>query len=289
MAIKFFFLPVVQNIVQLVADLKYGGATAEEIDIISQQIAAAMPLVLPVNPETLEVSTNSVTTSTEVVKLGQVIIPRGAELSKLTIESFFPYKDENAVMGLAGDIIDAVSSYVPSYVTSGANLFSQFTPEKYYRYFKQLQKVGTPVRLVISDCGVDMDVIVTSITKRYITCDKDMHYTLELSEYRDPKPMGAAMKIITSAVNTVANVATQVVKPPEPRKKTGLAIGDTVIANGRYYYDSFGSSPYGTFKDFRGKISHKASNSRATYKYHITTPDGGWRGWVKEDQIRGVE
>ena len=248
-----------------------------------------MPLVLPVNPETLEVSTNSVTTSTEVVKLGQVIIPRGAELSTLTIESFFPYKQDNAIMELAGNIVDAVSSYVPSYVTSGLNLFSQFTPEKYYRYFKQLQKVGTPVRLVISDCGVDMDVVITSITKRYITCDNDMHYTLELSEYRDPKPMGGAMKIITSVANAVTTPVTKVVKPPEPRKKTGLAIGDTVIANGRYYYDSFGSSPYGTFKDFRGKISHKASNSRASYKYHITTLDGGWRGWVKEDQIKGVD
>jgi len=286
MAIKFFFLPVVQNIAQLVADLKYGGASAEEIDILAQQILAATPMTLPVNPETLEVTTDSVITRTEVVKLGEVVIPRGAGLSKLTIESFFPYKPDNSIIDLAGDVVNAISNYVPSYVTTGVNLFSSFTPEKYYRYFKQLQKVGTPVRVVISDCGVNMDMVVESITKRYITCDNDMYYTLTLSEYRDPKPTSGMIKILTGK-GTVTN-ATQVVKPTQTRTKTGLAIGDTIIANGRYHYDSFGASPYGTFKEFRGKISHIASNSRATYKYHITTMDGGWRGWVKADQIRGT-
>lgn len=295
MAIKFFFLPVVQNIAQLVADLEYGGASAEEVSILTQQILAATPLVLPVNPETLEVTTDSVITTTEVVKLGEVVIPRGAGLSKLTIESFFPYKEDNSIMGLAGNVVNAISNYVPSYVTTGVNLFSSFTPEKYYRYFKQLQKVGTPVRVVISDCGVNMDMVVESITKRYITCDNDMYYTLTLTEYRDPKPTSGIIKLISGAVTgvmgavaSVAQATPKVSKPAPTRTKTGLAIGDTVIANGRYYHDSFGASPYGTFKEFRGKISHIASNSRATYKYHITTMDGGWRGWVKADQIRGT-
>lgn len=294
MAIKFFFLPVVQNIAQLVADLKYGGASAEEINILAQQILAATPLTLPVNPETLEVTTDSVITRTEVVKLGEVVIPRGAGLSKLTIESFFPYKQDNSIIAFAGNVLNAIDNYVPSYVTSAVNLFSDFTPEKYYRYFKQLQKVGTPVRVVISDCGVNMDMVVESITKRYITCDNDMYYTLTLSEYRDPKPTNGTIKLISSVVNAVAGAVanipkTKVAKPTPTRTKTGLAIGDTVIANGRYHYDSFGASPYGTFKEFRGKISHIASNPKASYKYHITTMDGGWRGWVKADQIRGTD
>lgn len=292
MAIKFFFLPVVQNVAQLVADLKYGGASAEEISLLSQQILAAMPMVLPVNPETLEVTTDSIATTTEVVKLGEVIIPRGAGLSKLTIESFFPYKQDNSIIGLANTVADAISNYIPSYVSSGLNIFASYTPEKYYRYFKLLQKVGAPVRVVVSDCGVNMDMVVESITKRYITCDNDMYYTLNLVEYRDPKPTNVIMKLISGGVNAISSVvasgAVQVAKPAQSRPKAGLAVGDTVIANGRYYYDSFGSSPYGTFKEFRGKISHMASNSKATYKYHITTPDGKWRGWVKADQIRGA-
>lgn len=288
MAIKFFFLPVVQNVAQLVADLKYGGASAEEISLLSQQILAAIPMVLPVNPETLEVTTDSITTTTEVVKLGEVVIPRGAGLSKFTIESFFPYKEDNSIIGLANTVADAIGNYIPSYVSSGLNIFASYTPEKYYRYFKILQKVGAPVRVVVSDCGVNMDMVVESITKRYITCDKDMYYTLNLVEYRDPKPTNVIMKLVSGAVNAATAAVVQVAKPAQSRPKAGLAVGDTVIANGRYYYDSFGSSPYGTFKEFRGKISHMASNSKATYKYHITTPDGGWRGWVKADQIRGA-
>lgn len=286
MAIKFFFLPVVQNIAQLITDLKYGGATAEEISILTEQIIAATPLTLPVNPETLEVTTQSDTATAEVVKLGEIVIPKGAKLSTLQIESFFPYKDDSNIFDTASKIANAVDNILPSYVTTGLNLFSSFTPDKYYRYFQQLQRVGAPVRLVISECGVNMDVIVESIEKKYITCDKDMWYTLQLKEWKDPTPSSFKVKVISGSQTTTG---TAVVAPPLPvRPKTGLAIGDTVIANGKYFYDSFGSGPYGTFKEFRGKISHLASNSRATHKYHITTLDGGWRGWVKADQIRGV-
>ncbi len=298
MAIKFFFLPVVQNITQLIEDLKYGGATAEEISILAEQIASATPLVLPVNPETLELTTQSDITTTEVVKLGEVAIPKGAKLSSLTIESFFPYKQDNNIFDVASKVANAVGSLLPAGVTTGLNIFSSFTADKYYRYFQQLQRVGAPVRLVISECGVNMDVIVESIEKKYITCDKDMWYTLQLREWRDPTPTSLGMKLISGLITGITTTAvdmigsggtTKVASPAPPRQKKGLAVGDTVIVNGTYCYDSFGSKPYGTFKEFRGKISHMASNSKATHKYHITTPDGGWRGWVKAEQIRGVE
>lgn len=290
MAIKFFFLPVVQNITQLISDLKYGGATTEEINLLTQQIVSATPLTLPVNPEILEVTTESDVMTTNVVKLGEVVIPTGSKLSRLQIESFFPYKEDSTVIDTLNRISTAVDELLPGYVTAGLNLFSSFTPEKYYKYFKQLQKVGAPVRLIISDCGVDMDVIVESIEKRYITCDKDLRYTLSLIEWRDTRPSGVIKKIVNGAASVVLGSSNnKVAAPTPPRTKTGFAAGDTVIANGRYYYDSFGSSPYGTFKDFRGKISHIASNQKAQYKYHITTLDGGWRGWVKSDQLRGAD
>lgn len=290
MAIKFFFLPVVQNIVQLVSDLKYGGATAEEILLLTEQIASATPLVLPVNPEVLEITTESEVTTTSVVKLGEVVIPTGTKLSRLQIESFFPFKEDSTIIDTLSNLATAVDELLPGYVTAGLNLFSSFTPEKYYKYFKQLQKVGAPVRLIISDCGVDMDVIVESIEKRYITCDKDMRYTLSLIEWRDTRPSGLIKKVVNGITSVVVGAASNKVASPAPsRTKTGFAIGDTVIANGRYHYDSFGASPFGNFKDFRGKISHIASNPNAQYKYHITTLDGGWRGWVKSDQIQGAD
>lgn len=279
MAIKFFFLPSLQSVVELINDIKSGNLNKADILNYAENYFYSV-FTLPVNPETLEMTTNSDVKKTNVVKLGQVAIPKGVELSTLTIESFFP--------GQTTALRDFIEGYVPSYILKPISaVFDNFTPEQHYQYFECLQKAQIPVRLIVSECGIDMDVIIESISKKYITCDSDLWYTLNLSQYKPPK----ATKLITKKTKNGTTNATEkkVVPTTTPRTKAGLAIGDTVIVNGKYWYDSFGAKPFGTFKNFRGKISHIASNPKATNKYHITTLDGGWRGWVKADQIQGVQ
>lgn len=278
MAIKFFFKPITQSVSQIITDLQRGTTTRADIVNYAKQYFQDN-LMLPVNPQVLEITTTSDNKKTNVVKLGQIVIPKGVNLSTLTIESFFP-----SIKSVVNSLND---SRIPSYVLSTVGtLFSKFTPEQYLKYFETLQITQVPVRLVISECDVDMDVLVESIKKRYESQDEDLHYTLSLIEYKEHK----AKQLVTKKTQAVVtSVSAKVVSVVKPRPKTGLAIGDTVIANGKYFYDSFGSKPYGTFKNFRGKISHMATNSKATNKYHITTLDGGWRGWVKADQLQGVD
>lgn len=277
MAIKFFFRPIAQSIAQVIAEIQSGKTSRPEVLNYAKQYFQNN-LILPVNPETLEITTNSDNKKTNVVKLGEIVIPKGVNLSTLTIESFFPG---------GGTITNIINNgYIPSYFVGALDsIFSNFTGKQYFEYFETLQNTGIPVRLVISDCGVDMDVLVESIKKRYVSCDEDLHYTLNLIEYKKH----SAMKLQTKTVQSVAGTTKKVVPTVKPRVKKGLAVGDTVIVNGKYFYDSFGSKPFGTFKNFRGKISHMASNSKATNKYHITTMEGGWRGWVKSDQLQGVD
>lgn len=277
MAIKFFFKPVAQSVAQVIADIQSGKTSKSEVLNYAKQFFKEN-LMLPVNPEVLEITTVSDNKKTNVVKLGQVVIPKGVQLSTLTIESFFP--------GPGTIANNTINGYLPAYIIKAVNsLFDNFSAKQYFQYFETLQATQIPVRLVISDCGVDMDVLVESIKQRYVSCDDDLHYTLNLIEYKNPK----ATKLVTKNVTTAEGTIKKVIPTVKPRAKKGLATGDTVIVNGKYFYDSFGAKPYGTFKNFKGKISHVASNSKATNKYHITTLDGGWRGWVTADQIQGVE
>lgn len=281
MAVKFFFKPVTQNVGLSIAKMALkqymglGGVKSDAIAFAKQYFKGN--LTLPVNPQTLEITTQSDNKKVNVVKSGQIVIPKGVNLSTLTIESFFP--STNILLNrLTG-------GYVPSYIiTSLGSMFNSFTSQKYYEYFETLQQTQIPVRLVISDCGIDMDVLVESIKKRYESQDEDIHYTLNLIEYRKTSTRKLQPKVSNVVTTVKAVIAT---KPP--RAKSGLAIGDKVLVDGPYCHDSFGSKPTNTFKNFTGKISHIASNPNATHKYHITTLDGGWRGWVKSEHIKGVE
>ena len=271
MSIKFYFVPVAQSVAQLIIDIKKGKVNKSNILQYARQFFV-VPLTLPVNPEEIQLTTNSSNKKTEVVKLGQIVLPKGVELSSLTIESFFPAKTDYEF---------------PYIIKQMIPLFDNFTPEMFYMYFDNLQKAQIPVRLIVTDCGIDMDVYIESISKKYVTCDGDLHYVLNLIEHKNHSAL-KLINIITTVVDTVTAIKKVVASSPA-RQKKGLAIGDTVIVNGKYFYDSFGASPSNTFTNFKGKISHIASNKNATHKYHITTMDGGWRGWVKQDQIQGVD
>lgn len=280
MAVKFFFKPVTQNVGLSIAKMalkKYFGGSVKSDAIAFAKEYFKGNLTLPVNPQVLEITTQSDNKKVNVVKSGQIVIPKGVNLSTLTIESFFP--STNILLNrLTG-------GHLPAYViTSVGSMFNSFTAQKYYQYFETLQQTQIPVRLVISECGVDMDVIVESIKKRFESQDDDIHYTLNLIEYRK----NSARKLEPKVQNVVTAVKAVIATTPE-RAKSGLAIGDKVVVDGPYYHDSFGGQPSNTFKNFTGKISHIASNNNATHKYHITDLNGGWKGWVKSEHIKGAE
>lgn len=221
-------------------------------------------LPLPVNPESIEVRVAGTNKTTEIVKLGEINILRDVKLAEMTIESFFPATADG-----------------PWVLTK--TLFAK--PQVYKRLFEELRKEKKPCRLVVSGVGINMEVSVESFEWSMEAGDPDMHYKLQLKEYKPHtiKTVGVkqnnAVKVIvpTVGISTGGNTA---------RQKTGFAIGDTVVVNGKYWYDSYGASPSGTFKNYTGKISKVVADKKRKYRYHITTPSGGWRGWVSESQIK---
>ena len=75
-------------------------------------------------------------------------------------------------------------------------------------------------------------------------------------------------------------------KLPRPASPKAIGIGSDVIVNGRLHRDSYGSAPGQTRTNYRGKVNF--INMKGSHPYHVTTPSGGWLGWVTASSVRGV-
>lgn len=216
---------------------------------------------LPVNPEEIMLSSSGSNKTEEIVKLGEINLLREKRLETLIIESFLPN--------------DADAPYV---LTKGK--FEK--PQFYLDFFENIRAKKKPFRFIISDTKINMLAAIEDLEYGLKAEDDDIHYSLSIKEYR---PFSSKVVKITPPA-TKTEPAKVAPPPATERPKTGFAIGDIVIANGKYWYTSYGDSPYGTFKNFTGKISHIVADKNRKYRYHITTLSGGYRGWVAESQIK---
>lgn len=216
---------------------------------------------LPVNPEKITVESVGDNTTEQIIKLGEINILRDRKLSSFNIECFFPLT------------VDA-----PYVLTKG-----QFKPPEFYiSFFEKMQMNKKTGRLIITDTRINVPIAVESFEYTLQAGDDDYSYILTLKEYKY-----FSVKIAQLEPPSGENELPTLSAPTEQREpSTGeFAIGDSVIANGQYHYDSFGAAPFGTFNNFAGKISHIVTDSSRKYQYHITTPSGGYRGWVALSQI----
>ena len=215
---------------------------------------------LPVNPEEIMLSSAGSNKTEEIVKLGEINLLREKKLTECTIEGFLPAYPN-----------------APYIVTSG-----RFEPPEFYlEFFEKIRASKTPCRFIISDMDINMLVSIEKLEHGLTAGDLDTQYSMSLKEFRPFSAKTVVIKLPTAPTDTP-----KIEKPAPERPKTGFSIGDNVIANGKYWYSSYGDSPFGTFSNFAGKISHIAADKSRKYRYHITTPSGGYRGWVAESQIK---
>ncbi|NLL64072.1 MAG: hypothetical protein GX241_07600 [Ruminococcaceae bacterium] len=215
---------------------------------------------LPVNPEEIVLKSSGSNKVEEIIKIGEINLLREKKLAECTIEGFLP-----------------AAPNAPYIVTSG-----RFEPPEFYlEFFEKIRASKTPCRFIISDTDVNMLASIEDLEYGLKAGDPDTHYVMSLKEFR---PFSA--KTVVIKLPTIPTDPPKIEKPAPERPKTGFAIGDNVIVNGKYWYSSYGDSPFGTFSNFTGKISHIVADKSRKYRYHITTPSGGYRGWVAESQIK---
>lgn len=228
-------------------------------------------LRFPVNPESYQISRDNDNGTYNVLGVGPIMVPRTPKLQVITWSGLLPGRPEGGVL------------------TSG-----RFQPPEFYiRFLQKAMDERAVVRFVANRCLEDgtplfdtnLEVLATSFhTEERGGETGDFYYELGLTEYRDYSAKTVVLR------QPEAGQAVEAVSTPTRAVPAGqLTVGQDVTVNGNYYYSSWGAEPHGTFSGFQGKISRIiTTDPQRAYPYHITTPAGGARGWVKREQIQGA-
>ena len=202
---------------------------------------------LPVNPEKLPVARDTENGDYNVLGIGQIMVPRTPSLKEVTISSFFPGRPFSGVLTSGG--------FQP--------------PEFYIQFFEAAMNDKAPI-------------LYTPV--RYYENGEtgEFYYDLTLTEYRDYTP--GAIQVQSRGGGTPAVATTE---PSRDIPQGQLVVGTTCIANGPYYYTSYGDEPHGNGNGRTVVVSRIVDAARA-YPIHVTTESGGALGWMKKEALQVV-
>lgn len=211
---------------------------------------------IPVNPEKFTVNTQGDNETENIITLGEIVIPKYKKLSEISWSSFFPYK-----------------SWHPSVRTKGSFKSAKF----YLDFLEKIRNKRKPCRLTVTGIGFDENVVIESFNYYHQAGDhEDTYYDIIFKKY---ETYGISV-IPKKTTKKKANPLTTGDETTSPKE---ITIGCDVILNGRVHYNSYGAKPGKTFKNYKGKISH--INKKGSHPYHVTTPSGGWLGWVTKESV----
>ena len=213
---------------------------------------------IPVNPPDFKVSTPGNNTTIEIITLGEVVVPKKKKLSTISWESFFPYE-----------------SWYPAIRTKGGFKSADF----YLEFLDKIRDDCKPCHLTVTGIGFDEDVVIETFDYHHQAGDhEDTYYSITFKKYQTYSVSVLAKP--SSPAPSMGTVSPQATVTP---KATEITIGCDVILNGRVHYDSYGSKPGKTFTNYRGKVN--LINKKGSHPYHVTTPSGGWLGWVTKESV----
>ena len=216
----------------------------------------------PVNPTELSVTTQADNETVTTISLGQINKLATAQLKEVTFQSFFNY--------------DTSASYV-----IGKN--KGYKPAFFVKLIRTIMTGKKPCRLVISDCGINFLASIESFEEMTKSgCEKDVYYTITFKEFRNFKAKFVEIKKPPKRTQKKVEAVTPKQTQEESTNKQ-VTIGCTVIVNGRLHRDSYGSAPGQTEKNATRKVNF--INMKGSHPYHVTTMNGGWRGWVTADSV----
>lgn len=224
---------------------------------------------LPVNPEKVTVTVSGNNETVEVISLGEISRLKNRKLKEISFESFFPY-----------------DSWFPAIRTKG-----DFKRPKFYKkFFEDLMNNREYALLTITGLDINMNVSIENFEYYHQAGDhEDAYYTLDLKEYVHHKirEIPDNNSLLTGAIALSSTQqspqTTEIISSIAP---TEVTIGCDVILNGTVHYDSYGAKPGKTFSNYKGKVN--LINKKGSHPYHVTTPSGGWLGWVLESAVKVI-
>ena len=152
-------------------------------------IASGSEVSIPVLPEKLKVSSPGRNKKTEVLKIGEIVVPKGKGLQFLEWESFFPANDGPYV---SGSLVD---------------------PGSAVRVLQKARNKKKPIRVLL--IGPDFDINSSMLVDDFTYWEQggepgDIYYSIKLIEHKDYSPA----KITLPAADTSGGATTAVKQEP---------------------------------------------------------------------------
>ena len=220
---------------------------------------------VPVNPDQIEITHPSENVTHNVLGVGEIVVPRKPGLTEIQWDSFLPGADSDP--------------YVSDYIA----------PEEFIRVLQRAKENGRTGRVVITRSGL-FDTNLRCIVEEFIVRDKggepgDLYYSITLKEYRDYSP--EVVEIVRETPSTAQDalegdkVIEATVTEERPVETPVARVGASVIANGTYCNDEYGSKPHGTASGLSTTITRM--NPGTPYPIHV-----GYYGWMQESSLQIV-
>ena len=221
---------------------------------------------LPVNPDKLPVAQETDNGEYNVLGIGPIMVPRTPKQKTVTISKFFPGRPFPGVLTANG--FQPPEFYIQFFQKAmDDKAVITYTPVRYY-------EDGTP--FMTEDTG--LQVLVTSFSYEERGGETgDFYYDLELKAYRDYSPQELQVQQSAAAGQPATATTQQSRDIPQGQ----LYVGCICVANGPYYYSSYGDEPHGNGNGRRVLVSRIVDGSRA-YPVHVTTESGGALGWMQK-------
>lgn len=216
---------------------------------------------LPVAPEEIKFLRERNNEIVDVLKLGEVNLIGESKLDVIDISSTFPVEPWSAV-----------NFTTAQNVVSGGNYIDQITEWESSKKAGLLVVSGDSIRKSIR-CTVD------SFEWGFANGNIDEYvYTLRLRRWRDFRAKKVAV------IKQKPFFVPKFMRALRPAPPAQIGVGSVVVVNGQLHGDSYGASP-GVVEREAKRIVNFTAAGRAC-PYHVTTMEGGWRGWVTADSVR---
>lgn len=224
--------------------------------------------LLPVAPEKLSIKINNANKTLTLINEGEINILKTPELTDVEFECRIPQVKYPFAVYKSG--------------FQGAAYFLDC--------FESLKVDKKPFQFIVSRTMPNGKVLFSTNMKVSMEDYKiteqaddgfDLMVKVKLKQYRDYGTKTVAVNTATSKATVSNSRADSTVQSSKP-----IGIGSDVIVNGRLHGSSYGDAPGQTRTNYRGRINF--INLKGSHPYHVTTPEGGWLGWVTKESVKAV-
>ncbi len=226
--------------------------------------------LLPIAPEKLTLKISNENDTIKLINEGEVNILKDPGLTEIEFDCVIPQVRYPFAVYKSGFL--------------GAAFFLEF--------FEKLKTEKKPFQFIVSrvmpNGGALFSTNIKAAMEDYKITEQakdgfDIKVKIKLKQYREH---GAKIVSIKTANGSPKATAKAARAESTVRDEKPVVIGSEVIVNGRLHGSSYGDAPGQTRTNYRGKINF--INLKGSHPYHVTTPQGGWLGWVTKESVKVV-